>query len=147
MTPEEPHEGGSLLERYLAPQLVVNHDAPPVDLRAYVAHAGENRRTPGFQVRDHAQGVAYTFPYSAQLITCLDYPGGAHLTITLPGISIVLNGKKLGVIQEALRLEVCSLIQDFDARYFDAPNTPDLPFIESLTIENLRAEAALSSSA
>jgi hypothetical protein len=124
------------------PALVVDHE--PQGPQAYEAFyaAFENQvRTENVEIRCHSSGLSYFFEYTQITVPVFNFRTGGEIMFTGGGYAVTIKGRNLGHIIRALRLKSCTTIQDFNsgAHIMPEPIDPDASFVESITVEALRA--------
>jgi hypothetical protein len=64
------------------------------------------------------------------------------ILITISGLLVTVTGTHLKPIVDALLLHSCEFIQEYDPARFARPADPGAPFVDSITVDVLRAAPA-----
>ena len=121
--------------------------APLPDL--VVNHAGGVRPYESFDVKDKVvrldircrDGLAHSVPYSYILNITYNRKTYGEIFLTVSGMAIVIKGRGLKPVVDAMKLHTCEFLQEFDPDEYAAPTDSTAPFIESIAVEVMRGNA------
>jgi hypothetical protein len=116
-------------------ELVVN-DAPPPPLaqkEAYLAFRKSSKRQSRLGVRPALQAWSRLhYPHLLQIIE--NGRWGTELVLEYNFGVVVISGRNLKEIVDAIDAETCEFIEQYDPYYYDMPTDSTAPFIEKLEI-------------
>lgn len=123
--------------RAAAPELVVNR---PGEKSPYVAFKAKDKVT-RLDVRCK-DGMAHAVSYS--YLPNVSYTWRSHdgLFMTGSGLTVMVKGRALRPVIEAIKSGNCEFIQEFSPEDFIEPEDATAPYIESITVEVIRGAAS-----
>ena len=86
-------------------------------------------------IRTKADGLAHAAGYT--YLTNISYNRHTYgeVLLTLSRMLVIIKGRNLRPIVDALKLHTCEFIQEFDAAEFDPPADQAAPFVESIEVK------------
>lgn len=114
-----------------SPELVVNR---PAQKEAYVAFEAKDKVV-RLDIRCAESGMAHAVAYSYLLNLAYDRKTYREFFITVSGMTVLVKGRGLKPIIDALKLHKCEFIQEFDAAEFASPVDATAPFIEAIFVD------------
>lgn len=119
-----------------SPALVVNRPGERVPYEAF----GTKDKVIRLDVRC-ADGVAHAVPYHYLVNVSYNRKSYAEVFLTVSGLTIMIKGKGLRPIVDALKQHSCEFIQEFDGEAFLTPGDINAPLVESIHVEVMRGAA------
>jgi hypothetical protein len=123
------------------PSLVVNR---PGDREPYESF-GTKDKVQRLDVRCGRRGnwIAHALPYNYLLNVSYNRRTFAEMFLTVSGLTIVIKGRWLRPVVDAIKLHTCDFIQEYDPEEFAEPSDPEAAFIESIAVEVMRGPSQL----
>ena len=117
-----------------APALVVNRAE---EREAYLAFAAKDKVL-RLDIRCRQGGLAHAVSYNYLLNLSYNRRSYSEFFLTVSGLTVMVKGRGLRPIVDALKMHTCEFIQEFDPDEFADPTDPGVPFIDSIAVEVLR---------
>lgn len=108
-----------------APKVAVR----PGEREPYVAFKG-NDRSPSLDIRGRT--IGHRIPWSYQPILTYTPRSFDHLILTVSSLVVIVRGVRIEPIADALGLQSCAFIQEYDPTYFLEPTDPNAPLVTSI---------------
>jgi hypothetical protein len=124
-----------------APDLVVNRKSVT---KAYEAFGAKDKVT-RLDIRCRQGGIAHAVAYNYLLNISYNRKTYNEIFLTISGLTVMIKGRGLKPIVDALKLHICEFIEEFDSDEYAAPSDADAPFIDSISVEVLRGAAPSTS--
>lgn len=124
-----------------APALVVNRHPDRESYEAFAAKDKVNR----LDIRC-GRGLAHAVSYNYLHNISYNRKTYSEIFLTVSGLTVMIKGRGLRPVVDALKQHTCDFIQEYDAEEFTNPVDVNAPFIESITVEVLRGVAPSTSS-
>ena len=82
--------------------------------------------------------MAHAVPYNYLLNVTYNHNSYAELFLTVSGLTIMVKGRGLRPIVDAIKLHTCEFIQEYDAGKFSEAADAQAPHIDSIHVEVIR---------
>lgn len=126
-----------LAPRPASPALVVNRPGERLPYEAFAAKDKLQR----LDIRCRHGGLAHAVAYSYLLNISYNRKDYNEIFITVSGLTVMVKGRGLQPVVDALRMNLCEFIQEFDPEEFAPPADPNAPLVESIVVEVMRGLA------
>ncbi len=121
----------------VAPALVVNRAE---EREAYLAFAAKDKVL-RLDIRCRQGGLAHAVSYNYLLNLSYNRRSYSEFFLTVSGLTVMVKGRGLRPIIDALKMHTCEFIQEFDPEEFADPTDPNAPFVDSIVVEVIGAAA------
>lgn len=119
-----------------SPELVVNRPGEKPGYEAFGARDKLHR----LDIRCRQGGLAHNVAYSYLLNISYNRQTYGEFFLTVSGLTVMVKGRGLRPVIEALRMQTCEFIQEFDPDEFAGPTDLNAPCIESIVVEVIRGK-------
>ena len=86
-------------------------------------------------IRTRTDGLAHAAGYTYLTNITYNRKTYGELMLTLSRMLVIIRGRNLRPIVDALKLHTCEFIQEFDPQEFDEPAEKGAPFVESIEVK------------
>lgn len=118
-----------------SPALVVNRTPERAPYQAF----GAKDKVVRLDVRCREGGIAHAVSYNYLLNLSYDRRHYTQLFLTVSGLTIMVKGRGLRPVVDAIKLHTCEFIQEYDPEEFSEPLDPAGPMIDSIAVEIIGA--------
>lgn len=115
--------------------LVVNRPGERVPYEAFSTKDKVRR----LDIRSGQGGLAHAVSYAYLLNVSYNRKTYAEIFLTVSGLTVMIKGRGLRPVVDALKQHSCEFLQQFDPEEFTEPSDPSLPYIESITVDVIGA--------
>lgn len=119
-------------------------EKPPTAREPFKAFATKDKLR-CLDIRTKSGGLAHAVSYTYLTTISYDRHTYGEVLLTLNRMIVVIKGRNLRPIVDALKLHTCEFIQEFDAQEFDEPSDKAAPFVDSIEVKMFGAAAEVSS--